>query len=176
MRNKYEDSLNSLNNLLDAIRDENNKIIKQFKPLEINKKLRGHKVSNLRKNYIETDEELKRNKELTFDTRNYGYFKGLIRISEKSEYDKHKTYIKNIQNKFKGVLPLDLTFLTAIDDLGKEIAKVILFLGIPANNSYPSTFCVYILFTIFFLLFKNPINKCPFVGRHSDISKPLQKS
>ena len=27
MRNKYEDSLNSLNNLLDAIRDENNKII-----------------------------------------------------------------------------------------------------------------------------------------------------
>ena len=61
MRNKYEDSLNSLNNLLDAIRDENNKIIKQFKPLEINKKLRGHKVSNLRKNYIETDEELKRN-------------------------------------------------------------------------------------------------------------------
>ena len=137
MRNKYEDNLNSLNNLLDAIRDENNKIIKQFKPLEINKKLRGH---------------------------------------EKSEYDKHKTYIKNIQNKFKGVLPLDLTFLTAIDDLGKEIAKVILFLGIPANNFYPSTFCVYILFTIFFLLFKNPINKCPFVGRHSDISKPLQKS
>ena len=113
---------------------------------------------------------------MTFDTRNYGYFKGLIRISEKSEYDKHKTYIKNIQNKFKGVLPLDLTFLTAIDDLGKEIAKVILFLGIPANNFYPSTFCVYILFTIFFLLFKNPINKCPFVGRHSDISKPLQKS
>ena len=87
---------------------------------------------------------------MTFDTRNYGCFKGLIRISEKSEYDKHKTYIKNIQNKFKGVLPLDLTFLTAIDDLGKEIAKVILFLGIPANNFYPSTFCLYILFTIFF--------------------------
>ena len=50
MRNKYEDSLNSLNNLLDAIRDENNKIIKQFKPLEINKKLRGRKVNNLRMN------------------------------------------------------------------------------------------------------------------------------
>ena len=121
MRNKYEDSLSSLNNLLDAIRDENNKIIKQFKPLEINKKLRGRKVNNLRMNYIETDEELQRNKELTFDTRNYGYFKGLIRISEKNEYDKHKAYIKNIQNKFKGVLPPDLTFLTAFDDLGKEI-------------------------------------------------------
>jgi hypothetical protein len=110
-----------LNNLLDAIRDENNKIIKQFKPLEINKKLRGRKVNNLRMNYIETEQELQRNKELTFDTRNYGYFKGLIRISEKNEYDKHKAYIKNIQNKFKGVLPPDLTFLTAFDDLGKEI-------------------------------------------------------
>ena len=100
-------------------------------------------------NYIETDEELKRNKELTFDTRNYGYFKGLIRISEKSEYDKHKTYIKNIQNKFKGVLPLDLTFLTAFDDLGKEIAKVILFLGTLLIIFIHQHF-VYIFFLLFF--------------------------
>ena len=122
MRNKYEDTLSSLNNLLEAIKDENNKIIKQFKPLEINNKLRGKKhINNLRMNYIETDEELQRNKELTFDTRNYGYFKGLIRISEKGQYDQHKLYIKNIQDQFKGQLPSDLTFLTAFDDMGKEI-------------------------------------------------------
>ena len=122
MRNKYEDTLSSLNNLLEAIKDENNKIIKQFKPLEINNKLRGKKhINNLRMNYIETDEELQRNKELTFDTRNYGYFKGLIRISEKGRYDQHKSYIKNIQDNFKGQLPSDLTFLTAFDDMGKEI-------------------------------------------------------
>ena len=122
MRNKYEDTLSSLNNLLEAIKDENNKIIKQFKPLEINNKLRGKKhINNLRMNYIETDEELQRNKELTFDTRNYGYFKGLIRISEKGQYDQHKSYIKNIQDQFKGQLPSDLTFLTAFDDMGKEI-------------------------------------------------------
>ena len=122
MRNKYEDTLSSLNNLLEAIKDENNKIIKQFKPLEINNKLRGKKhINNLRMNYIETDEELQRNKELTFDMRNYGYFKGLIRISEKGQYDQHKSYIKNIQDNFKGQLPSDLTFLTAFDDMGKEI-------------------------------------------------------
>ena len=122
MRNKYEDTFNSLNNLFEAISDENNKIIKQFKPLEINKKLRGKKhINNLRMNYIETDEELQRNKELTFDIRNYGYFKGLIRISEKNEYNNHKAYIDKIKKKFDGNLPSDLTFLTAFDDIGKEI-------------------------------------------------------
>ena len=121
LRNKYEDTLSSLNNLLEGVRDENNKIIKKFKPKKVEKtgKLRG--VNNLRMNYIETDEELMRNKELTFDLKNYGYFKGLIRISDKTEYDSHKQYIQNIINKYKGELPPELTFLTAFDDLGKNV-------------------------------------------------------
>ena len=40
--------------------------------------------------YTESDQELMRNKELTFDLKNYGYFKGLIRISEKQKYNEHK--------------------------------------------------------------------------------------
>lgn len=32
MRNKYEDSLSSLTSLYEGIKDENNKIIKEFKP------------------------------------------------------------------------------------------------------------------------------------------------
>ena len=122
MRNKYEDTANSLDNLFEAIRDENNKIIKVFKPIELSNKLRSkRKINNLRMKYIETDEELLRSKELTFDLKNYGYFKGLIRISEKGEYDEHKNYIKNIQSNFKDGLPSDLTFLTAFDDVGKEV-------------------------------------------------------
>ena len=122
MRNKYEDTSSSLDNLFEAIRDENNKIIKVFKPIEATTKLRGKKrLNNLRMNYIETEEELKRNKELTFDLKNYGFFKGLIRISEKKEYDEHKEYIKNIQKDYKDGLPSDLTFLTAFDDIGKEV-------------------------------------------------------
>ena len=122
MRNKYEDTFSSLNSLMEGVRDSNNKIIKKFKPkinVEKGGKLRA--INNLRMNYIETDEELMRNKELTFDLKNYGFFKGLIRISEKKEYDEHKKYIKNMANKFGGELPPELTFLTAFDDLGKNV-------------------------------------------------------
>lgn len=122
LRNKYEDTLSSITNLLEGVKDENNKIIKKFKPKKPEKKggkLRA--VNNLRMNYRETDEELMRNKELTFDLKNYGYFKGLIRIAEKSKYDEHKQYIQNIIDKYKGELPPELTFLTAFDDLGKNV-------------------------------------------------------
>ena len=91
MRNKYEDTFSSLNNLMEGIRDEKGKIIKKFqaKKREVKTgRLRG--VNNLRMKYTESDQELMRNKELTFDLKNYGYFKGLIRISEKQKYDEHK--------------------------------------------------------------------------------------
>ena len=122
MRNKYEDTFSSLNNLMEGIRDEKGKIIKKFqaKKRVVNTgRLRG--VNNLRMNYTESDQELMRNKELTFDLKNYGYFKGLIRISEKQKYDEHKRYIQNIIDKYKGNLPPDLQFLTAFDDLGKTV-------------------------------------------------------
>ena len=107
--------------MLEAVKDENNKIIKVFKPKKVEKTGKLRAVNNLRMNYIETTEELMRNKELSFDLKNYGYFKGLIRISEKKKYDEHKNYINNIQKKFNGVLPPELTFLTAFDDLGKSV-------------------------------------------------------
>ena len=121
LRNKYEDTYSNVNDLLEAIKDEKNKIIKKFKQKPIDKtgKLRG--INNLRMNYIETDEELMRNKELIFDLRNYGYFKGLMRISPKSRYDEHNNYIKEIKDKYKGNLPSELSFLTAFDDLGKNV-------------------------------------------------------
>ena len=122
VRNKYEDCLSSLTNLLEGVKDENNKIIKKFKPKKKEEKGgRLRAVNNLRMNYIETDEEFKKNKELTFDVKNYGYFKGLIRISDKTEYDSHKEYIQNIIKKYNGELPPELTFLTAFDDLGKNV-------------------------------------------------------
>ena len=121
MRNKYEDTASTLNNLLEGIRDEGNKIIKKFQPKKVVKTNRLRGVNNLRMNYIETEQEFLRNKELSFDLKNYGYFKGLIRIAEKKRYDEHKNYINNIIKKFNGVLPPDLTFLTAFDDLGKSV-------------------------------------------------------
>ena len=44
-----------------------------------------------------------------------------IRISDKTEYDSHKEYIQNIIKKYNGELPPELTFLTAFDDLGKNV-------------------------------------------------------
>jgi hypothetical protein len=127
MRNKYEDKLSSLNSLMEAIRDSSNKIIKKFesKTVANDGKLRGarrKKIDNIRMDYIENDEELKRNKELTFNTeQNFGFFKGLIRIAEKTKYDEHKNYINTMANRFGGELPPDLSFLTAFDDYGKYI-------------------------------------------------------
>ena len=111
-RNKFEDSFSTVNDLLEGIKDDNNKIIKRFQPKKVVKtgKLRG-RIDNLRMNYVDTFDEKKI----------YGYFKGLIRISEKKKYDEHKNYINNLQKKFNGVLPPDLTFLTAFDDVGKNI-------------------------------------------------------
>ena len=115
-RNKYEDNLSSFNDLFEAFKDKNNKIIKRFQPIKMTQKLRGkRKFDNLRMDYKEPDMNS------VFGEEKYGYFKGLIRISEKQKYDEHKAYIKNIQNKFNGKLPPDLSFLTAFDDYGKEI-------------------------------------------------------
>ena len=121
LRNKYEDSSSSLNNLLEAIKDEDNKIIKKFKQRKVEREGRLRAINNLRMNYIETDEELLRNKELIFDTKNYGYFKGLMRIASKSDYDEHNNYVKSIKDKYKGDLPQELKFLTAFEDLGKSV-------------------------------------------------------
>ena len=121
LRNKYEDTPSTINNLLEAIKDENNKIIKRFKQKNIERPGKLRAINNLRMNYIETDEELMRNKELIFDLKNYGYFKGLIRISPKNEYDEHNNHIKSIKDKYNNNLPSELSFLTAFDDLGKNI-------------------------------------------------------
>ena len=116
-RNKYEDTSSTLNDLLEGIKDENNKIIKKFKPLEIKQKLRGKRKNFLRMDYDEDERGLAKN----FDEGNYGYFKSLIRISEKKEYEEHKKFIKNIQEEYNGVLPPELSFLTAFDDYGKDV-------------------------------------------------------
>ena len=117
-RNKYEDTSSSLNDLLEGIKDENNKIIKKFKPLAMPKKLRGKGKNFLRMDYDgENREGLKRN----FDQGNYGYFKTLIRISEKNMYNEHQNFIRKIKDEYNGVLPPELTFLTAFEDFGKDV-------------------------------------------------------
>ena len=121
LRNKYEDSSSTINDLLEALKDDKNKIIKKFKQKTAERPEKLRAINNLRMNYIETDEELMRNKELIFDLKNYGYFKGLMRISPKSEYDEHNNYIKSIKDKYNGILPSELSFLTAFDDLGKNV-------------------------------------------------------
>ena len=98
-RNKYEDTSSSLNDLLEGIKDENNKIIKRFKPLEIPVKLRGKGKNFLRMDYKENEEGLKRN----FDQGNYGYFKVLIRISEKNAYNEHQNFVKKIKEEYYNI-------------------------------------------------------------------------
>jgi hypothetical protein len=72
--------------------------------------------------YIENEEELRISKGKTFDLdKDYGYFKGLIRIAEKNEYDKHKEFINNMTNNFGGKLPEELSFLNAFDDFCKSV-------------------------------------------------------
>ena len=117
LRNKYEDTLSSLNDLLEGLKDENNKIIKRFKPVVTNQKLRGKGRNFLRMDYNEDERGLLNN----FDKGKFGYFKSLIRISEKKEYDEHKKFIKKIQDEYNGILPPELSFLTAFDDYGKDV-------------------------------------------------------
>ena len=121
LRNKYEDNLSSLSNLFEAIKNEDNKILKSFEPKKIEKKKRLRAIENLRMNYIETTDELQKCKELLFDSKYYGYFKGLMRLAKKSDYDSHKKYIEDIADKYGGELPPELLFLTAFDDFGKSV-------------------------------------------------------
>ena len=48
LRNKYEDTLSSINNLLEGMKNEDNKIIKRFKPKKVEKTGKLRAVNNLR--------------------------------------------------------------------------------------------------------------------------------
>ena len=121
VRNKYEDQISSLSSVFDAIKNENNKILRSFDPKIIEKKKRLKAIQNLRMNYIETKEELMRTKNLLFDSRYYGYFKALMRLAPLNEYTAHKNFIEGIKKKYNGKLPEELTFLTAFEDFGKTV-------------------------------------------------------
>ena len=123
-RNKYNDEEICVNDLLEAMKSEENKILKKFDPpikQKTTTKLRAAAGKNFLKMNYEDPEELLKNQSKTFDTKNYGLFKCLIRIAEKSEYEKHQKYITNMKNKFSGTLPPELSFLTAFDDYCKQV-------------------------------------------------------
>ena len=122
-RNKYNDEEICVNDLLESMKSDENKILKKFDPpikKKTTTKLRAAGRNFLQMKYEEPD-ELLRNQSKTFDTKNYGTFKCLIRIAEKSEYEKHEKYINNMKNRYNGNLPPELSFLTAFNDYCKEV-------------------------------------------------------
>ena len=127
VRNKYEDSLNPIANLYEGIKDENNKIIKEFQPKkkeQESSKLRARKkIDNISMNYNKNSEDFKSNINRAFDAnKDYGCFKGLIRIATQKDYEEHKQFIKNMANSFGGKLPEELSFLNAFDDFCKSVS------------------------------------------------------
>ena len=128
IRNKYEDSLNPITNLYEGIKDENNKIIKEFLPKQKGQestKLRAgrkKKIDNLSMKYEDVNKDLESSKKNAFDAdKDYGYFKGLMRIAKQKDYEEHKEFIKNMANNFGGKLPEDLSFLNAFEDFCKSV-------------------------------------------------------
>ena len=117
-RNKYEDSLCSLTSLFEGIKDENNKILKEFKP-----KKEKEQTTKLRakKNKKHVDTLTMKYKDSFVKDKDFGEFKCLIRVAEKTKYDEHKQFINNMANNFGGKLPEDLSFLNAFDDFCKNV-------------------------------------------------------
>ena len=123
MRNKYVDTKLTAKSLFDLMRSDEGKIIKKFESKQIeNPRLRGFKrADNLYMEYKEDFLELQANQGKTFDLNNFGVFKGLIRIAEKSKYLEHEQFKKKILKKYNNKLPEELEFLTAFEDINKYI-------------------------------------------------------
>ena len=73
-------------------------------------------------NYNEKEKDFESSKNNAFDTdKDYGCFKGLIRIAKQKDYEEHKEFIKNMADNFGGKLPEELSFLNAFDDFCKSV-------------------------------------------------------
>ena len=120
IRNKYTDTKINDTYLFESMKDIDKKIIKRYDSISNNND-NINTINNLDNSLIENEQEVTRNKSLTFDFKDYGYFKGLVRIAQKEKYDNHESYIKKIKNKFNNNLPPELQFLTSTEDLTKKL-------------------------------------------------------
>ena len=124
MRNKYIDTKLTANSLFEIMRNDDGKIIQKFeaKKKEKTTKLRGIKgADNLYMEYKEDKVELQRNQGKTFDLNNFGCFKGLTRIAEKSKYLAHQKFKENLLKEYNNKLPEELEFVTAFEEMNKYI-------------------------------------------------------
>ena len=124
MRNKYVDTKLTANSLFEVMRNDDGKIIKKFEAKKKEKptRLRAFKgAENLYMEYNEDKLELKKNQGKTFDLNNFGYFKGLTRIAEKSKYLEHQKFKEKLLQEYNNKLPEELEFVTAFEDMNKYI-------------------------------------------------------
>ena len=118
VRGKYEDKKNQ-NDIFEALGDINNKIVKRYSQKKEKGKLRAAPIRKLYENYDEKD--ALNSIKYSFDTRPFGHFKGLIRISENEKLKEHDEFINNIKNKYNGEIPKELNFLNEFDIISKKI-------------------------------------------------------
>ena len=124
MRNKYVDTQLTSNSLFEAMKNDEGKIIQKFdaKKKEKTGKLRGIKgADNLYMEYSEDKISMQRNQGKTFDLSNFGCFKGLTRIAEKSKYLEHQKFKNKLLEQYNNKLPEELEFVTAFEEMNKSI-------------------------------------------------------
>ena len=124
MRNKYIDTKLTANSLFEVMRSDEGKIIQKFeaKKKEKTTRLRAIKgAANLYMEYSEDKLELKKCQGKTFDLNNFGFFKGLTRIAEKSKYLEHQKFKEKLLEEYNNNLPEELQFVTAFEEMNKYI-------------------------------------------------------
>jgi hypothetical protein len=111
IRGKFIDRTEE-NGIFEALRNQENKIVKRFK-VKSGEDITRTKTNNLEEINIISDDY--------FEDKEYGTFKGLIRIVEKEKLVEYERMIETIKSKGDSSFLNDFKYLTRFNDLSKRI-------------------------------------------------------
>ena len=123
VRGKYIDEQSS-SDIFDAMKSIDSKIVKQYSSEE-NELLDMMRQQTLgTTDYATAEKENMKNLAMSFDLKDYGVFKGLIRIGEKSKMDEYEKVIQKIKAENNGTIPKEYHFLSQFNEVSKNILVV----------------------------------------------------
>ena len=120
VRGKYEDKAD-INSIYEALSNPQNKIAKRYSSTNNNNNNNNMYMSTTGLDYIETEKMHLQNMSMCFDIKQYGSFKGLVRVAEKAKMKEYNDFIEQVIQSNNGVIPRELHYLTHFDELSKNI-------------------------------------------------------
>ena len=120
IREKYSD-VEKDSGIFDAMKDINSKIVKRYTSNddEFFEMISQNTLGTT--DYETAEKETMKNLLMSFDVKDYGSFKGLIRIGEKEKMVEYEKFIQKIEKDNGGIVPKELHHLIKFREVSKNI-------------------------------------------------------